>query len=91
MNLRSVGCTKPEANPSFAELPPPREPGEFGGTFSLLDIQDDLTGFGLAEIDMILDDAREGSPDTSLVQRMRCLRSVLGVQRVSVILLGDVF
>jgi ParB-like chromosome segregation protein Spo0J len=33
----------------------------------LLDIEFevDLTGFGLAEIDMILDDARHGSPDTS--------------------------
>lgn len=30
-----------------------------------LDFQVDLTGFGLAEIDMILDDAREGSPDAS--------------------------
>jgi DNA modification methylase len=30
-----------------------------------LDFQVDLTGFGLAEIDMILDDAREGSPDTA--------------------------
>ncbi len=30
-----------------------------------LDFQVDPTGFGLAEIDMILDDAREGSPVTS--------------------------
>ena len=30
-----------------------------------LDFEVDLTGFGLAEIDMILDDARDGSPDTS--------------------------
>ncbi len=29
-----------------------------------LDFDVDLTGFGLAEIDMILDEAREGSPDT---------------------------
>ena len=30
-----------------------------------LDFEVDLTGFGLAEIDMILDDAGDGSPDTS--------------------------
>jgi hypothetical protein len=30
-----------------------------------LDFEVDLTGFGLAEIDMILDDARDGSSDTS--------------------------
>src|ERR1019366_376980 len=30
-----------------------------------IDFEVDLTGFGLAEIDMILDDARDGSPDTA--------------------------